>query len=197
MKKIIFAFLSLSIIFSACVSQKEHEGSQKDQSPASDAFQSETGGENADGLQTEASSGFPFAFFAADLYGNPVTEASLGEKEIYFVHYWATWCPPCVAEMPDFPQIIEQYGGRVGFIALVEDYKSNLAGAVKIVESAGIPSSFIMVDESSPGLEPVLSMLRSGYVPTTVLLDNKGNNLEEIIGAYGAGYSVFLDKWLD
>ena len=143
-----------------------------------------------------ASGGFPFAFSAYDLYENSVTEASLGEKEIYFVHYWGTWCPPCVEEMPDIAEVAKQYSDRVGFIGLLDDYSSNRQGAINIKESAGV--DFITVDAAAQGLENVLAMLQTGYVPTTVILDRNGDIIgEAIIGAYGAEYARFLDAALD
>jgi len=38
-----------------------------------------------------AVSSFPFKFTVEDLYGEVITDASLGDKDIFFVHYWATW----------------------------------------------------------------------------------------------------------
>jgi len=34
---------------------------------------------------------FPVEFTAEDLYGNTVTAASFGEKQLYYLYYWATW----------------------------------------------------------------------------------------------------------
>jgi len=140
---------------------------------------------------------FPFTFTGTDLYGNTVTEESLGEPQIFFVHYWATWCPPCVNEMPDLAKLAKEYEGRVGFIALLDDYSSNLSGAKRITDSAGMPSSFIMVDANTSGLGTLLSMVQSGYVPTTVIIGGDGRMLgDQLIGSLGGGYAAYLDKYL-
>jgi len=138
---------------------------------------------------------FPYAFSAEDLYGKRVNERSLGEKEVFFVHYLATWCPPCVKEMPDLAAVAKKYGDRVGFIGLLNDYDSNKAGAIRLVESAGIP--FIMVDADHSDFRNLLQMVRTGYVPTSILIGRDGKIIgEQIIGAHGLGYSSFIDKAL-
>ncbi|MCL2010430.1 MAG: TlpA family protein disulfide reductase [Synergistaceae bacterium] len=148
------------------------------------------------GELSEHTGTFPYAFTAKDLYENDVTEQSLGEKEIFFVHLWATWCPPCLVEMPDIGKIAEKYADRVGFIGLLVDYDSNRQGAIKIKESAGV--TFVNIDADTKGLENVLAMLNSGYVPTTVILNRDGEIIgDAIIGARGAGYGAYLDSALD
>jgi thiol-disulfide isomerase/thioredoxin len=138
---------------------------------------------------------FPYIFSARNLRGTEVTEKSLGEKELFFVHYWATWCGPCVKEMPDLAAIAKKYGDRVGFIALLDDYSDSRAAAVRITELSGI--SFTMVDANHKDFRSLLQMVQSGYVPTTILIDKNGKIVgKQIIGAYGKGYERFIDEAL-
>lgn len=138
---------------------------------------------------------FPYAFTAEDIYGRRVTEKSLGEKELYFVHYLATWCPPCVREIPDLATIAKKYGDRVGFIGLLDDYDDNKAAAIRLVENAGIP--FILVDAEHRDFTRLLQMVQSGYVPTTILIGRDGKIIgDQIVGAYGLNYAAFIDKAL-
>ena len=139
----------------------------------------------------------PFSFTATDLYGNAVTEKSLGNKQLFFIHYWATWCGPCLQEMPELAQIASDFCDSVGFIALLDDYDSNLSGAQRIVESAGIPQSFIMVDASQREVSGLMRLVQSGYLPTTAIIDCDGNMVaEQLIGAYGDVYAVVLEYLL-
>jgi len=138
---------------------------------------------------------FPYAFTTEDIYGRRVTEKSLGEKELFFVHYLATWCPPCVREIPDLVTIAKKYGDRVGFIGLLDDYDTNKAAAIRLVENAGIP--FILVDAEHSDFRNLLQMVKSGYVPTTILIGRDGKIIgEKIVGAYGLRYSNFIDRAL-
>lgn len=54
------------------------------------------------------------AFFAqsfADLDGRPAAMARW-RGELVVVNFWATWCPPCVEEMPDLQRVHEDYAAR-------------------------------------------------------------------------------------
>ena len=161
----------------------------------------ETSQDSADTDGTEDTEGliwgiFPLSFTAQDLYGNTVTEESIGEKQLFFIHFWATWCPPCVGEMPELAALAEEYGDRVGFIGLIEDYDSNLEGAINITESSGIPESFIMVDARLPEMSDLLLLVQSDGVPTSVIVAADGRMSEQIIGAYGSVYADILDSIL-
>jgi thiol-disulfide isomerase/thioredoxin len=43
------------------------------------------------------------------------------DNEVIVINYWATWCPPCIAEMPNFQRIYNDYGDRVIFLFLTMD----------------------------------------------------------------------------
>ena len=40
--------------------------------------------------------------------------------EVVFVNFWATWCPPCVAELPEIQSLYEKYGDRVAFLLVTD-----------------------------------------------------------------------------
>ncbi len=65
-----------------------------------------------------------------DYNGNEVTLDSLKGKPIV-LNFWASWCPPCKAEMPDFEEAYKKYGNDVNFIMV-----SHLAWGNDTVESA-------------------------------------------------------------
>jgi thiol-disulfide isomerase/thioredoxin len=191
---------SVSDAQNACKDNDTNAGDKKSDENPADAYDKTLPGEPDEDLSVDpnATAGdwgiFPFKFTAEDIYGNTVTEESLGSKQLFFVHLWATWCPPCVVEMPDLAVIARDYDDRVGFIGLLDDFSSNLSGAKDIVESASIPDSFIMVDAHSPALRELLPLVRTGYVPTTVLFTASGQIFDPpLIGAYGLGYAEILD----
>jgi len=50
-----------------------------------------------------------------DTDGNPVSLSSFFGKPI-LINFWATWCPPCKAELPDFDAVYADYGEDVVFM---------------------------------------------------------------------------------
>lgn len=51
-------------------------------------------------------------FQLADVNGNTYTLSDFRGKKV-FVNFWATWCPPCRAEMPHMQQVYEEHDGDV------------------------------------------------------------------------------------
>ncbi len=47
-----------------------------------------------------------YNFYLSDEHGAPVSLADFKSKTI-FMNYWATWCPPCIAEMPNIQSLYE------------------------------------------------------------------------------------------
>lgn len=65
-----------------------------------------------------------------DYNGNEVTLESFRGK-VVVLNFWASWCPPCKAEMPDFETAYQKYGNDVEFVMV-----SHLAWGSDTIESA-------------------------------------------------------------
>lgn len=47
---------------------------------------------------------------------------SLFKGKVVIVHFWASWCPPCVEEFPSLAQFAQSFDGKVVVLALSNDY---------------------------------------------------------------------------
>jgi len=131
------------------------------------------------------SSLFPFRFSATDLHGNRVTEASLGEKALFFVHITATWCGPCNDAAPAVAAMSQEFGDRVGFISLLEDFNENTGRNRALQWSRNYRENYIIVDRHLSVLRPIINLLPPndwGY-PTSILIDGNGNVVDRRSGA--------------
>ena len=110
-----------------------------------------------------------FIFNTVDLYGNKVSHETFADKDIVIVYNWGTWCPPCVNGMPDTAKLVKEYGDRVGFLALVDDFASKSDQIKKIVENVDMPKEFIMVDPHIKELSSIYSEINvTGALPTSM-----------------------------
>ena len=129
---------------------------------------------------------FPIQFQAKDLYGNDVNETFWGEKEYFFLYNTATWCGPCIQGMPVLAAVAREFEDRVGFLALLDDYRNNARGAIRNAENAGIPSSFIFIDGRLAGVQKILALVQNGYIPAAVIIGKDGKPLMEPFHAANA-----------
>lgn len=105
--------------------------------------------------------------------GKPLDFRSQRGK-VVLVNFWATWCPPCVAEMPSMQELYEDYGDRVEFMFVARDDKEKVESFV-LKKDYTFPVYF---ERSSPPSE-----LRSNSLPTTYLIDRSGSIRVQKVGA--------------
>jgi thiol-disulfide isomerase/thioredoxin len=86
--------------------------------------------------------------------------------EVVFINFWATWCPPCVAEMPDLQLLHDSYRDRVSFFFIARDKKDKVTNFM-VKKNYNLPVYF------ESGFTP--KTLYSGAYPTTFIIDKKGN----------------------
>lgn len=65
-----------------------------------------------------------------DLEGNMVNLNGSANKNI-FICFWATWCPPCRAEMPSIQKLYEKYGDRINFFLVTNEERSKVQSFLK------------------------------------------------------------------
>lgn len=99
-----------------------------------------------------------------DAQGNRLNFNAFKNKPT-LVNFWATWCPPCIAEMPDLNRLYNAYKDKVNFVFVSS-------------EDAETVQSFLNKNQynfkSLRPLGPPPGLLQSSVLPTTYLLDANG-----------------------
>ena len=145
--------------------------------------QSSQGSGNPDSTPSGASSGQSTTnpapnFTVLDKDGNTVEFSSKKGKPI-ILNFWASWCPPCKAEMPDFEEAYKKYGDKVEFmmVNLTDGNRETLQKAKDHVSSNGYTFPVYFDTQSTAAYAYSISS-----VPATYIIDAEGNIVAHAIG---------------
>ena len=106
-------------------------------------------------------------FSLSDLNGNEISTSSLQGK-VVLINFWATWCPPCRAEMPSLNKLYLKLENDKRFVFLFVNEDDDKSKAIQFIEKNNF--SFPIYNRLR-----VPSQIFSGTLPTTVVLNKQGN----------------------
>lgn len=112
------------------------------------------------------------------LHGDSISLAALRGK-VVLVNFWATWCPPCRAEMPGFQHVFEQKKDR-GFVVL--GLASDDEGPITVSEfllARGITYPIAMASRQDERRFGGINAL-----PTSFLIDRRGRLRYQVRGIF-------------
>ena len=94
----------------------------------------------------------------------------------YIVNFWATWCMPCVQELPEFEKMYQRYQGQAVKIILVslDFYKKLQITVIPYLEKQKIQSEVVLLNE--PDYNSWIDKVNkkwSGSIPATIIFNNK------------------------
>jgi len=89
--------------------------------------------------------------------------------KIVFVNFWATWCPPCLAEMPTIQTLAENFKNDDRYVFLLVEVESNNPKAQNILDKRNIDLPLYFPYTNIP------DNLYKGTLPTTIIFDKEGN----------------------
>lgn len=104
------------------------------------------------------------------------------DEKTYIVNFWATWCKPCVKELPYFEEIRENYkNNHVQVILVSLDFPEKLDTHVKpFIEKHKLKSKIVILDDvDSNRWIPLVSEEWSGAIPATVIYNKIERNFYE------------------
>ncbi|MCF6294229.1 MAG: TlpA family protein disulfide reductase [Flavobacteriaceae bacterium] len=108
-----------------------------------------------------------------DLEGNTFNYASTQNK-VVLINFWATWCPPCVAEMPSLEKLYSDYKDKIIFLFVSNEDNEKV-------------STFITKNDYTFNVYKPLTQYPKVFnvstIPRTFLIDKKGNIVIDKTGA--------------
>jgi len=99
--------------------------------------------------------------------GKEIKLADLQGK-VVFINFWATWCPPCIAEMPSVNTLYELYKNNPQIVFLTVDADGKPDKAQQFLDKNNYTLPLFTIASTIP------KDVYSGTLPTTVIIDKKG-----------------------
>jgi thiol-disulfide isomerase/thioredoxin len=115
-------------------------------------------------------------FTLPNLRGEPVDLAGLRGRPV-LLNFWATWCPPCRAEMPDLDEVARE-SAAAGLTVLAVNLQEEPLAIAAYLRTLGVGGVTPLVDANGA----IFRQYRVSGLPTTVALDRDGVVREIHIG---------------
>lgn len=97
---------------------------------------------------------------------------------VYVLNFWATWCAPCVEELPSFEKLNRAYADKnVKVVLISTDFKRNVESGVKpFVKKKKLQSQVVFMDEPNPNnYINAVDSTWSGAIPATLIWSKRRN----------------------
>jgi thiol-disulfide isomerase/thioredoxin len=149
---------------------------QKASQPSADRSTAAAPGEVKGVDRTHKGTAAPAATFN-DPDGKPTSlEAFAGKPTL--VNLWASWCAPCVKELPTLDRLAQAQGGKLNVVAISQDMDAPHASVVAFLNAHRI-STLKSYQDPKMALSGALD---AEVLPTSVLYDSSGHEVWRYVG---------------
>lgn len=112
-----------------------------------------------------------------DAHGKPASLADYRGK-VVLLNIWATWCPPCVHEMPTLNKLQQKLGGRDFAVLALSVDRGGVFAVQSFYQENFIDHLAVAVDPTARALDTLQVM----GTPTTILIDREGREVARTLG---------------
>ncbi len=120
--------------------------------------------------------GFAAPDFTLETLGGETVSLADLRGQVVLINFWATWCPPCRAEMPAIQQVYETYRDQ-GFTVLAVDVQEGKAQVANFAEERGLSFPILMDLDGA-----VSARYQVKAMPSTFFVDRSGVIQEITLG---------------
>jgi peroxiredoxin len=120
----------------------------------------------------------PVTDFTLPLLTGERTSLSGLRGRVVFLNFWATWCPPCRAEMPDMETVHQRLTSR-GLEMLAVDSGEKDAAVAAFIKRSGF--TFPVALDTGGRVSAAYGI---SAIPTTYLIDRRGRIVSRVVGAF-------------
>ncbi len=100
-------------------------------------------------------------------------EMNNSEAALTVFNFWATWCAPCVAELPHFEELYDRSDVKVYLVSL--DFAADKQKMLDFVGSRKLKSEVVWLNEKDPdAYMPFIDRSWNGAIPATLFIDSWG-----------------------
>lgn len=129
-------------------------------------------------------------FSAKEKNGTPIQLSSLKGK-VVLLNFWASWCQPCLYEMPALVALNKKLRGDDFVILSINTDKGDLVNAQRVIEQFEVDFPIIF-DQSNK--EPLEMAYAVNMLPTNFLLDKNGRIAQKFLGAIEFSSPEFIEQ---
>jgi thiol-disulfide isomerase/thioredoxin len=131
-----------------------------------------------------------YEWVLTELDGPAVSFSSLKNKAV-FLSFWATWCPPCRAELPNIQRLYDEYGDRLVMVLASHEEPAILKS---FLEQYNYTFPVYRLVQNPP------EVFRSGSIPTSFLITPDGRISVKKTGAArwdGRFFTSYIDELME
>lgn len=139
--------------------------------------------------QEESEETYVLTFEASTIDGESLTSECFGDSKLTMINVWATYCNPCLSEMPDLGEIAASYDATdfqiIGIISdvMAESGEEDIEYAKELITQTGANYPHLLLNESL--YSNLVGAVSS--VPTTFFVNQEGEVLGYVVGAKSKG----------
>lgn len=133
------------------------------------------------------------SFESTTLSGEKVTQDIFKDYDITMINIWATWCSPCVADLPEIGDLYQKLPENVNVISICTDARDESELANEILEASNCKFTTVVNNETLD----VAVLDKITALPTTIFVDSNGNIVGDSQVGAPAAEGEIADAYLE